>query len=124
MTSDLIARLRRRAALERGKAALERGKAADWGRVMVCTGVDMSRSEGVDAGHHANLALDLEEAADELSRTCETCQHRAVEPPDGLAWCCVMPDATPTGDVEEGTIGVANALCSVLGNGCRAWNPK
>lgn len=65
---ELIQRLRKR-------AALERAAADDWAWCVVRAGCRMCGGEAARAAHHANLALDLEQAADALERQRQVLAH-------------------------------------------------
>ena len=114
MTAELIARLRARA----DRAAMYAGKRGAW--VVLASkqeAEDHAGLEALGAGHWANLALDLREAADTLARGCETCKHQLpVEKYDEETFCGMY-----TGGVDDCYLPYA---CSELGNVCGRWEAK
>jgi hypothetical protein len=104
MTTDLIARMRARAAEE-----LDHMPDYDWASVTSgrfgprqCTPKDVS-DMARDTARAVLLALDLSEAAELLERTCKTCRHRIVE-----AEC-------------DDECAITELCCTTLGHHCGHW---
>jgi hypothetical protein len=114
MTSELIARLRARAA-----EALDNMPDYDWASITSdrfgrwqCSPKDAS-DMARDAARAVLFAFDLTEAADALSRTCDTCRHR--EPTEGIAFCARYP---------QGEWAHPLITCEELGHCCGRWEPQ